>query len=87
MKRIEKPEFRKTNTADELVAEERKQLLEQVFGVIYIIFIVIITLAVLMELKIEYQIDLFPGMNTPFDDWYRNTKDVFENGAPPAPEQ
>lgn len=71
------------NDLDDLVEEERSKLVEQVFGVLYIIFIIGITLAVLMELKMEYQIDLFPGINTPFDDVYREAKNTLSGGSPP----
>lgn len=73
------------NDLDVLVEEERSKLIEQVFGVLYIIFIVGITLAVLMELKMEYQIDLFPGINTPFDDVYREAKNTFSGEGPANP--
>jgi hypothetical protein len=75
------------NQEEELVSEEKSQLLEQVFGVIYIIFIVGLTLAVLMELKIEYQIDIFPGIDTPFDDVYKEAKGSImgEPQGPPPP--
>ncbi|MCF8255730.1 MAG: hypothetical protein K9H61_03790 [Bacteroidia bacterium] len=77
---------KKNNQTEDLVNEEKSQLLEQVFGVIYIIFIIGITLAVLMELKMEYQIDLFPGIDTPFDDVYKEAKGSLSGesqGAPP----
>ncbi len=59
---------------DNLVAKERSELIAQAVGVVYGVFIIGITLAILLELKTEYQIDLFPGINTPFDDVYREAK-------------
>lgn len=73
------------NEVDELVDDEKGKLMEQVFAVLYMIFITGLVLAVLMELKMEYQIDLFPGINTPFDDVYRDAKNVFSGEAPPPP--
>jgi len=74
---------RQKNALDELVEHERSKLIEQVFGIIYVIFIIGITLAVLLELKTEYQIDLFPGINTPFDDVYREAKNAVTGEGPP----
>jgi hypothetical protein len=71
------------NEADELVEHEKSKLVEKVFGVIYVLFIIGITLAVLMELKMEYQIDIFPGINSPFDDVYRDAKNVLSGDSPP----
>ncbi len=74
------------NAEEDLVMSEKSKLTEQVFGLIYLIFIVGITLCVLMELKMEYQIDIFPGINTPFDDVYRDAKNVMgSDGQPQSP--
>lgn len=70
---------------DEFLSEEKSKLMEQVFGVIYLIFIIGITLCVLMELKMEYQIDIFPGVDTPFDDIYRGAKNTMNGNPNPAP--
>ncbi|OYU95080.1 MAG: hypothetical protein CFE21_12295 [Bacteroidetes bacterium B1(2017)] len=70
---------------DDFLAEEKSKLLEQVFGVIYLIFIIGITLCVLMELKMEYQIDIFPGVDTPFDDIYRGAKNTMSGNPNPPP--
>ena len=74
----------KTNT-DEIVEKERFALANEAFTVLYVLFIAIFTIAVLLELKSEYQIDLFPGVNTPFDDAYFGIKDRI-SGQAPAPE-
>lgn len=59
---------------DELVEQEQHEVLNKVFAFLYILFISLITIAVLLELKTAYQIDLFPGINTPFDDVYFKMK-------------
>lgn len=88
---LKKKEDKKTkiNSIDELVDSEHNHLLEKIIGVIYIFFIIAITLMVLLELKMEYQIDIFPGINSPFDDVYREVKDQLNgaegNPAEPAP--
>lgn len=74
------------SSSDELLDHEKSQLLKQVFGFFYLVFIIGLTLAVLMELKTEYQIDIFPGIDTPFDDVYRDAKNVFQGGEPPPPQ-
>jgi hypothetical protein len=73
----------KTNT-DEIVEKERFALANEAFTVLYLVFIAIFTIAVLLELKSEYQIDLFPGVNTPFDDAYFGLKERI-TGQPNAP--
>ncbi len=73
---------------EDLVLAEKSKLTEQVFGLIYLLFIIGITLCVLMELKMEYQIDILPGINTPFDDVYRDTKNIMgSDGQAPSPNQ
>lgn len=72
-------EKKEINSIDEIVENEHKHLIEKVVGVIYIIFILVLTMFVLLELKMEYQIDIFPGINSPFDDVYREIKDEFQN--------
>lgn len=71
---------------DELVESEKGKLLERTFAVMYLLFIIGLLLAILLELKTAYQIDLFPGVDTPFDDVYRDAKNVL-SGEPnqPAP--
>ncbi|MCG9879274.1 MAG: hypothetical protein MH472_01615, partial [Bacteroidia bacterium] len=66
MKIINKSEsiFRETSHAgvrtdlDELVEKERSELFNQAVGVVYGVFILGITIAIMLELKTEYQIDL-----------------------------
>lgn len=79
---------REKNDSDELVEKEKKVLANEAFTILYLLFIAIFTIAVLLELKSEYQIDLFPGVNTPFDDAYfglkeRLTGEPQQPGAPP----
>lgn len=91
MKIINKSEsiFRETSHAgvrtdlDELVEKERSELFNQAVGVVYGVFIIGITIAIMLELKTEYQIDLFPGVNTPFDDVYREAKGAFSGEEQP----
>ena len=64
----------KRTDIDDLVAKERSELFNQAIGVVYGVFILGITIAIMLELKTEYQIDLFPGINTPFDYVYREIK-------------
>lgn len=79
--------IRSRDEAEDMIEEEKSKVLEQVVGLFYLVFIICITLAILMELKIEYQIDIFPGINTPFDDVYQSTKDGFSGNGQPPPEQ
>jgi len=37
----------------------------------YLIFMVIFVVAVLLEIKIQYNIDVVPGMDIPIDEWYQ----------------
>jgi hypothetical protein len=68
---------------DNLVATEKTELITQAVGVVYGVFIIGITIAILLELKTEYQIDLFPGINTPFDDVYREAKGAINGESQP----
>ena len=75
---------REKTTTDEIVEKERFALANEAFTVLYLLFIAIFTIAVLLELKSEYNIDLFPGVNTPFDDAYFGIKERV-TGNPNAP--
>ncbi len=77
---------REKTTTDEIVEKERFTLANEAFTVLYLLFIAIFTIAVLLELKSEYQIDLFPGVNTPFDDAYFGIKERV-TGEPAQPGQ
>ncbi len=73
---------------EELILAEKAKLTEQVFGLIYLLIIAGITVCLLMELKMEYQIDIFPGINTPFDDVYRDAKNIMgSDGQAPGASQ
>ena len=67
---------------DELVEDEQMGLFSDVFAIFFFIFIVIISVAVILELKHEYHVDLFNGINTPFDDSYFAVKKTFTGKAP-----
>jgi hypothetical protein len=67
---------------DELLEDEQKGLFSDVFAIFFFIFIVIISVAVILELKHEYHVDLFKGINTPFDDLYFAVKNTFTGKAP-----
>jgi hypothetical protein len=64
----------KRTELNDLVEKERSELFNQSIAIVYGVFILVITIVVMLELKTEYQIDLFPEINTPFDDVYREIK-------------
>ena len=49
----------------------------KVFSIQYLLVIAIITLFMILEIKHEYNIDIFPNFNTPFDDVYFGVKKAF----------
>lgn len=59
------------HSGEEDIRYERTKLFENVMVVMYVFIICILLIAALFELKTEYQIDIFPQFNTPFDDVYK----------------
>ncbi|MCX6185961.1 MAG: hypothetical protein NTU43_03050 [Bacteroidetes bacterium] len=59
---------------DEFVENERFGLFKDVFALLFFAFITFITIAIILELKHEYNIDLLKGINTPFDNIYFEIK-------------
>ncbi len=70
------------NTEEDFVKREQNKLVEHVISLMYLFLISGLTLAVLMELKMEYKIDIFRGIGTPFDEFYVTAKNVFSNEEP-----
>lgn len=44
--------------------------LKRVLSLVFITFLVILTFVFVLELKREFQIDIFQGINFSIDDWY-----------------
>jgi len=44
---------------------------------LYIVFIIVLVLIATIELKRLYQIDVFPGVDTPIDNMYYEVKDDY----------
>jgi hypothetical protein len=44
---------------------------------LYIVFIIVLILITTIELKRLYQIDVFPGVDTPIDNMYYEVKDDY----------
>jgi hypothetical protein len=44
---------------------------------LYIVFVFVLLLVLILELKSLYQIDIFPGVDTPIDNLYYQTKDEY----------
>jgi hypothetical protein len=63
-----------TNYLQEQVLEERvtrvMTTLKRVGVALFIIFMAVITLVLILEVKREYGIDLIKGVNFSIDDWY-----------------
>ena len=67
---------------DEFIEEEHKGLYKDVFAIFFLGFIIVISMAVILELKHEYNIDLLKGINTPFDDVYFAIKNTVSGKTP-----
>jgi hypothetical protein len=52
------------------IALEEQKLPKILLSFFYLMFIGLLSFLVLLELKSTYQIDIFPFVNTPFDDYY-----------------
>lgn len=48
----------------------KNELLTQLVSVFYLCFILLLTACCILELKHTYQIDIFPFLDTPFDNFY-----------------
>jgi hypothetical protein len=48
---------------------------------LYIVSILVLLLAAILEIKNIYQIDLIPGIDTPFDNIYFTGKEHIENST------
>lgn len=70
------------NAEEDFVKREHNKLTELVVSTMYLFLITGLSLAVLMELKMEYKIDIFRGIGTPFDEVYSTAKNVFSNEEP-----
>jgi|GEM_PF-4686399 len=46
------------------------QQVKDVLIALYLIFMMITLLAVLIEIKLYFNIDVVPGMDIPIDEWY-----------------
>lgn len=65
------------NHQDEFIRKEKFELNMKVFSIFYLAVILILCFFVILEVKHEYNIDLIPGFNTPFDDVYFDVKNSF----------
>jgi hypothetical protein len=52
------------------IALGEQKLSKLLLSFFYLMFIVVLSFLVLLELKSTYQMDVFPFVNTPFDDYY-----------------
>lgn len=62
--------------------ENEPSLNTKLFSILYLTFIMVLLLCIVIELKSTYQIDLFPGLDTPFDNWYFNVKEDIGTVSP-----
>ena len=47
--------------------------LKDLLAVLYVVAVLVTGLTALIEFKIEYDIDFFPGIDIPIDEWYEAT--------------
>ena len=66
-----------TTFQKESIRKEKIELNMKVFSILYLLVIAIITLFMILEVKHEYNIDIFPNFNTPFEDVYFSVKKAF----------